>query len=145
VLRAVLDASVLVSAFLRPDGPSGKILHHFLAKESFALILTADILAELARALRYPRVKKHLPLSDEEIELRVASLGVLAEVVSGEVQVKVVADDPDDDKYIGAAIEGRAGFLVSGDAHLQKVKQYEGVRFVSPRQFLELLEALPPA
>jgi putative PIN family toxin of toxin-antitoxin system len=145
VLRAVLDANVLVSAFLRPEGPSGKILRSFLVERSFELILTVEILAEVQRALQYSRVKKYLAVTDEEIEVRLASLGVLADVVSGEVKVEVVSDDPDDDKYVGAALQGRAGFVVSGDAHLQKVKEYQGIRFVSPREFLKLLEASQPS
>lgn len=144
MLRAVLDANVLVSAFLRPDGPSGEILRRFLVEKSFELVVTAEILAELERALRYPRVKKYLALSDDEVEARVASLGVLADLVSGDVKVEVVREDPDDDKYLGAAVEGRAGFVVSGDVHLQQVKEYQGVRVLSPREFLGVLEALPP-
>ena len=43
--------------------------------------------------------------------------------------------DPDDDKYIAAAIEGRAGFVVAGDSDLLEVKVYDGIRIVSPRVF----------
>jgi hypothetical protein len=47
--------------------------------------------------------------------------------------------DPDDDKYIAAAIEGRARFLVAGDSDLLDLKEYDGIRIVSPRVFLDLL------
>ncbi len=35
-----------------------------------------------------------------------------------------------------AAIEGRAGFVVAGDSDLLDLKEYEGIRIVSPRAFL---------
>ncbi len=44
-----------------------------------------------------------------------------------------------DDKYIAAAIEGRASFVVSGDPELLDIKEHQGVRIVNPRAFLELL------
>jgi predicted nucleic acid-binding protein len=50
-----------------------------------------------------------------------------------------VCADPDDDKYVAAAIEGRAAFVVTGDRQFLSVAEYYGVRFVSPRTFLDLL------
>jgi predicted nucleic acid-binding protein len=49
--------------------------------------------------------------------------------------------DRDDDKYIAAAIEGRAGFVVAADSDLLDLKEYDGIRIVNPRAFLELLIA----
>jgi len=46
-----------------------------------------------------------------------------------------------DDKYIAAAIEGRARFVVAGDSALLDLKEHEGIRIVSPRVFLGLLVA----
>jgi predicted nucleic acid-binding protein len=64
---------------------------------------------------------------------------VLAELVAGAAQVSGVSKDPDDDKYLAAAVEGRAAFLVTGDPHLLAIRQYAGVRIVSPRAFLDFL------
>jgi hypothetical protein len=144
-VRAVLDANVVVSAFLRPEGPSGRILRHFVEKKTYELILSEEILAEIRRSLQYPRVRKYLKLTAEETEVRLASLGVLGDIVPGELKVRAVPDDLDDDKYVAAALEGRADFIVSGDHHLRDLKEHQGIRIVSPREFMEVLEALPPA
>ena len=56
---------------------------------------------------------------------------MLAELVTDH---GAVSKDADDDKYIAAAIEGRASFVVSGD-----IKEHQGVRIVNPRAFLDLL------
>jgi uncharacterized protein len=77
--------------------------------------------------------------SRTEPELWFEDILVLAEVIPGEYQVVGISTDPDDDKYIAAAIEGRAAFVVSGDPDLLSVEEHEGVRFVTPRQFLDLL------
>lgn len=145
MLRAVLDANVFVSAFLQPKGPSGRILRHFLERNSFELVLSESILVEVRGTMRYPRVRRRLSLSDHEIEARMASIGLLADLVPGEVKVHAVKEDPDDDKYVEAALEGRAGFVVSGDRHLLKLQEYQDVRILSPRKFLDLIEATPAA
>jgi putative PIN family toxin of toxin-antitoxin system len=139
MLRAVLDANVLASAFLQPRGPSGKILTLLVREAAFELVLSLPILDELKRILRYPRVQKHLHTPAAEIEAHLAALAVLSDVVEPSVPIRIVSEDPDDDRYVEAALEGRAEYLVSGDRHLLDLREYQSVRMVTPRAFLELL------
>lgn len=140
MLRAVLDANVLVSALIRPKGPPGQILVRLLRDRAFTLVTSAAILTEIRRSLAYPRVRKHLIASDEDLDLWVASLGLVGEPIEGRLRITAVVGDSEDDKYIAAALEGRAQFIVTGDAHLLALKTYEGVRMVTPRVFLGLLK-----
>ena len=140
MLRAIFDANVLASAFIRPQGPSGQILSGFVEKRTFELVLSTSILAEFKRVLFYPRLRKELDWTDEEIEARVAAIGLLVDLAEGDLAVDAVNDDPDDNKYIAAALLGRAGYVVSGDHHLLDIGEYQGVRILKPRQFFELLE-----
>ena len=67
---------------------------------------------------------------------------MLSHLVGGEHRLPGgVSRDPDDDKYIAAAIEGRAPWAVAGDSDLLDVKEHAGIRLVSPRTFLDLLIA----
>jgi len=140
VLRAVLDANVLVSALIRPKGPPGQVVVRLLRDRAFTLVTSAAILTEVRRSLAYPRVRKHLIASDDDLDLWVASLALVGEPVEGRLRIAAVAEDPEDDKYIAAALEGRAQFIVTGDTHLLALKTYEGVRMVTPRVFLGLLK-----
>jgi putative PIN family toxin of toxin-antitoxin system len=138
VLRAVLDANVYVSAYVRPEGTPGQVIERFLRYAAFELVLSTETAAEVLHSLAYPKVLK-AARSRTEPELWFEDILVLAEVIPGEYQVTGISTDPDDDKYIAAAIEGRAAFVVSGDPDLLNVEEHEGVRFVTPRQFLDLL------
>ena len=138
MLRAVLDANVFVSAAIHPGGPPGRIIERFLRTTAFTLVLSPGIVAEVLRALAYPKVRRYLR-RDLDATLWFEDLVVLAEFVPGAAQVSDVSEDPDDDKYLAAAVEGRATFVVTGDPHLLAVRQYEGVRVVNPRAFLDLL------
>lgn len=52
---------------------------------------------------------------------------------------KAVCSDPDDDKFLEAAIAANADYVVSGDTALLKLKNYQQIQIVRPAQFLKLL------
>lgn len=139
-MRAVLDANVVVSGLIRPQGPPGQILARLLRDAAFELVASPAILGELRRSLRYPKVRKYLRLPQEELDLWVDALGAVAVVVDGKVYRRVVITDPADDIYIAAATDGLAGYIVSGDRHLLDLEEYGGIGIVTPRTFLGLLE-----
>ena len=138
MLRAVLDANIYVSAAVRGDGPPGQIIERFLGDAAFEIVVSQAIVDEVLRALAYPKVRKYIRRGLDP-ELWFEDIVVLAQFVAGEYEVAGVSDDPDDDKYIAAAVEGRAAFVVTGDPDLLALKEHEGIRIVSPRAFLDLL------
>jgi uncharacterized protein len=140
VVRAVLDANVFVSAVIHPDGPPGRIIEQFLLTDAFTLVLSDAIVDEVMRALAYPKVRRYVRRGLDPA-LWMEDLVLLADFVLDTVQVTGVSKDPDDDKYLAAAIAGRASLVVTGDPHLLTVGEYEGVRIVTPRAFLDLLSA----
>ena len=139
MFRAVLDANVIISALIQPKGPSGRILTSLLQRNSFELVVSPTILAEVRRSFSYPKVRKYIKISDEDIDLWVASIELIAQPVQGKLRIHAVAADPDDNKYIEAAVEGLAQFVVTGDKHLLSLKSYENIRIVTPRVFVDLL------
>ena len=138
--RAVLDANVYVSAVLNPDGPPGHIIQHFLNDAAFEIVLSSAIVEEVLRALGYSKVRKFIR-ADIEPELWFEDIVVLADMVAGEFGISGVCEDAEDDKYLAAALEGRAAFVVTGDQDFLALKEYESVRIVTPRAFLDLLGA----
>lgn len=137
MLRAVLDANVFVSAYVRPEGPPGQIVERFLREDAFELVLSEKTAAEVLKALAYPKILKAARTTTGP-DLWFEDIVLLAEFVADQ-PIDPVSDDPDDDKYIAAAIEGRASFVVSGDPDLLDIKEHAGVRIVGPRALLDLL------
>jgi putative PIN family toxin of toxin-antitoxin system len=97
-------------------------------------------LEELRRSLRYPKVRRYISASEDELEAWVEALALIADVVPGELVVNMVTMDPDDNIYIAAAMEGMADTIVSGDKHLLDAEKTEGIKIVTPRQFLQMLD-----
>lgn len=139
MLRAVLDANIIISALIQPKGASGRILTSLLEASAFELIISPAILTELRRSLSYPKVRRYIKASDEDLDLWVASIELIAQPVDGTIRIHAVAEDPDNDKYIEAAVEGLAQFVVTGDKHLLSLKSYENIHIVTPRVFVALL------
>jgi putative PIN family toxin of toxin-antitoxin system len=138
--RAVLDSSVLFSAFLTPAGTPATLLAE-ARRGAFSLCLSFEILDETARALLRPRVVARYGYTAERVARYRARLAELAEMVWDLPALQAVPLDPKDDMVVATAVKAQADYLVTGDRrHLIVLGEYEGIRIVTPRQFLDLLE-----
>ena len=52
----------------------------------------------------------------------------------------MIKEDPDDNKFIEAAIDGEADLIVSQDGHLLNLKEHRGIRIVNPDEAIKLLK-----
>ena len=137
-MKAVLDTNSLVSALLIPPGPSGQIVLRWYARE-FELIVSLDTLTELDDVLRRRHIRKKYPISESDIESYLNYLRNFAEVAPGLLALDAISDDPKDNHVLAAAIEMNCEYIISGDRHLLDLHEYQGVKIVSPREFLTLL------
>jgi predicted nucleic acid-binding protein len=60
----------------------------------------------------------------------------VATVVEPKIALRVIKADPDDDRILECALAGDADLIVSGDHHLTKLKDFEGIGIVRPVDFL---------
>ena len=134
----MLDANVYVSAIIRPEGPPGRVIDRFLRDSAFEIVLSPAIVEETLRALTYAKVRRYLR-GTVDAALWFEDIVLLAEFVTGDYQISAASSDPDDDKYLAAALEGRATLVVTGDPDLLALEEYQGVRIVNPRAFLTVL------
>lgn len=138
-MRAVLDVNVLISALLSPGGTPARILNAWRLGH-FDLIVSAQLLAELDRALAYPKLRRHVS-PDEAVELLdLLSRDAIVESDPAEPH-QVRSSDPGDDYLITLAAASDA-LLISGDDHLLSLSTELPVR--SPAQFMDLLAAQDP-
>jgi putative PIN family toxin of toxin-antitoxin system len=135
-LRAVLDTSVLVAAFLHPAGVNGRVLA--LAGERYELCLSKAILAEVRKVLSYPRLRRY-GYSEEEVEEFLWALREAAVLVRRWPRIQVVREDPADDQVLACALAAKAHYIVSKDEHLQKLREYQGIRILPTEAFLTLI------
>jgi putative PIN family toxin of toxin-antitoxin system len=144
--RAVLDTNVLVSGLVAEHGPPRQILDAWL-EGRYILVTSLYLIEELIHVLSYPRIAERIRLDDAELAAILAALLFKAEVVPGQLRLPGVTRDPKDDAVVACAVvacakEGEADVIVSGDQDLLVLDEYEGIRVVTPRRFVEILASL---
>ena len=130
-MKIVLDTNVLVSGIFF-TGPPYRILDAW-RRGTVQIVLSGEILDE------YNRVLDELSSKFEGIDVHpvLELLLKASEIVEGEALARPVFDDPDDDKFIAAALSGGVDIIISGDKHLLKISGYSGITVFRPRAFVE--------
>src|SRR5690242_11530768 len=95
-----LDASILVRATKRSNGPARRAVNALAADADHVIALSHFILGEVSRVLRYPRMQALYRLSSEEIEDHVRLLQSVSRIVEPASGLPVVLSDPDDDPVL---------------------------------------------
>ena len=52
-------------------------------------------------------------------------------------KINIIKNDPDDDKFIECAMALKAKAVITGDREVLAMKEYMGIRILTPQQFLE--------
>jgi uncharacterized protein len=133
-LRVVLDSNVVISGFLFGGLPA-RILGH-AAKGSVQCFMSLPILDEIRDVLQRPK----FGLSSEQALAIVGELHDLCRIVTPTTRVRVVAADPDDDMVLECAVAAEVNLIVSGDSHLLAMQQWNGIRILSPAEFIQQIE-----
>jgi len=128
MIRVVADTNIFVSAIMF-GGLPGAFLDLAL-RGSFSLIVSIPILDELDEKLRL----KFQVSADDSSAIR-AKLEAIADMVTPPENLAIIVDDPDDDRVLECAIEGRADFIVSGDRHLLRLASFKSIPILTVRQF----------
>lgn len=130
--KVVFDTNIFVSGHFW-KGPPYRCL---LAVEARLanLVVSEPILSELREKLTD---KFGIPAA--EVAAVVDRLRTYAETVPVLGRSGWVAQDPDDDKFIDAALSGGAAVIKSGDRHLLALGKVEEIEFLTARQFLDRL------
>src|SRR5713101_2022402 len=137
---AVLDSTILVSAFLAQRGVSNELLRH--AREgAFLLFLSEEILDEAQGVLldeeRRHRQRYHYP--NEEAISFIEGLRVFAHLVTDLPQVTAVIRDPNDDMVVATAQRAQVAYIVTRDKDLLSLHHYEGITMITPEAFIAIV------
>jgi putative PIN family toxin of toxin-antitoxin system len=136
MLKVVLDANLFISSVICSQGQPAKILD-LVRSNKIQLIISDEILSEIKKVLFYPRIKKRHKKNAAQIEEFIESISGFAELINPKIKLTVIKDDPDDNKYIECSITGKADYIISGDHHLKDLKSYQGIKILSPAEFLK--------
>lgn len=133
-MRIVLDTNVLPSGLMVPGSGPARLVAA-VRDGRLELALSEPLLAELEATLRYPRVRRRVSLTDEEIERLVTLFTLTSHWVSELARDIAVPGDRADDMVLATFVASGAEVLVTGDrALLALADQYP---IMSPAGFIE--------
>ena len=129
--RVVLDTNVLISGLLSTTSTAARVVEKAVAKAQ--LVATMETLRELIEKLHSPKFDRYVRRERRDALLeRVASLVEIIEVL----QSIRASRDPKDDKFLEAAVNGRADAIVTGDKDLLDLNPFRGIAIVTPSAYL---------
>lgn len=139
-MKIVPDANIYVSSLVSQYGNPRRIIDLWLEKR-YEVLISQPILEEIERVLRYPRIVKRHGLGEEDITQFVKMLAEQASCVEPLETLQIVTEDESDNRYLECALAGGADYLVSGDEHLLRIENFQGIFILNPTAFLILLNA----
>ena len=131
-MKVVVDTNVIVAGLVAEGLCRDIIKRRLLACNLFT---SRPLLDELAQKMR------------DKFGIDPADLPLLAvyEATATVVKTKPLSQsacrDPDDDEVLATALAAKAEIILTGDKDLLTLKEFQGIKILSPRQFIECMDA----
>ena len=134
-MRVVIDTNIFVSSFL---GGRPRRVIDLWKRGKIILGLSKDILEEYVDVLQ----RLGLGTEDELVELlALFKKGIHLVFTAKTPSLAIVKDDPSDNKFIECAVKLEAECIITGDKALKAVGDYQGIKILSPHEFLKTFPA----
>jgi len=131
--KVVIDTHVFVSG-LTFKGKPREVLD-LIWRGDIEACISSFIFKELEETL-----KKNFSWDRDQIKNTIEKIKAKTFLIQPKNKVSVIKENDDDNRILECAIEGRVQFLISGDRkHLLPLEEYQGIKILSPAEFLKLL------
>jgi putative PIN family toxin of toxin-antitoxin system len=132
-MRAVVDTNIFLAGLLNAEGGAANIIHAFRDGE-FELVVTREVFNEYVHVVHLFDNAIPAALSEELLELIFEKALKIKPAAGGGLST-----DPDDEKFVSAALAEQAAFLVTKNKkHFPK--GHSSLKIVSVKEFLREIE-----
>ena len=133
-IRIVADTNIFISGIFWEGNFSSQVIDLWKGGK-IELVSSLPIVEEIVRNLRGFKIE----MDEENVKEWEQIILENAILVEPSEKLDIVKEDPDDNKFLEAAIVGNAEFIVTQDKHLLKLKGFQRIKIVTPKEFLEIL------
>ena len=134
--KIVVDTNIFVSGLLNPlSGKPAKLIDFLpLRHKRYQLLVSKKIFKEYEDVInRFDRI------SSSKRKMLLAKIRAHSNWIKPQKTFTVIKEDPDDNKFLECAVAGKADFIVSGDKHLLKLKEFHDIKIITIDKCLTLL------
>lgn len=130
--RVVCDTNIFISALIFPGESPDEVVN--LARMGQINLYTSPfILNEFERVL-----KEKFGHSESEAKERSQRITNISAIVDPFEKLSVIKEDESDNRILECAVIAKVDFIISGDRHLQALKEFGSIKIVSASEFLKL-------
>ncbi|MCA0244222.1 MAG: putative toxin-antitoxin system toxin component, PIN family [Proteobacteria bacterium] len=134
-MRLVLDTNTALSGLLW-GGTPGRVIDAAEAQR-IELASSAALLAELQGVLSREKFAKQLAKRGLTVADVFDGYAAMVTLILPAVIAPTITRDPADDQVLAAALAAQADLIVSGDAHLLDLKNFQGIEIITAAAALE--------
>src|SRR3989338_7429223 len=121
-MSVTADTNFLISATQWDNRVAFKLLKK-LIEHNIKIFTTKEILDEFSEVLQ-----KDFKYTKDEMPKILENVLSFANIIEPQEKIKIVKDDPDDDKIIECAIALNSEYIITYDQHLLKIKEYRSIK-----------------
>jgi putative PIN family toxin of toxin-antitoxin system len=130
-VRVVLDTNIYISAIL--FGGNCEEILRLGVLGVFDILISREIIEELISILR-----NKFGWTNEQVKEVEAYIRNITTKVTPTESLSIIRKDSSDNKIIECAVSGNAHCIVTGDQHILNMKEFRGIRVLTPAEFLKL-------
>ena len=132
-MKIVIDTNIFVSSFLWKGNPR-KIIDRVTSRID-RLYITDEILFEIKKVM----LRKKFNLNEHIVDNYINTIKYFSIKIFPENIIESISRDKDDDKFLKCGIEGNVDYIITGDLHLLELKNYENIKIMKPKDYLEIV------
>ena len=132
-IRIVADTNIFISGIFWVGNFSSQVIELW-RRGKIELVTSLPIVEEIVRNLRGFKIRMNEE-SVKEWEQIILENAILVEPLE---KIEAIKDDPTDNKFLEASIAGNAEYIITRDRHLLKLKEHNGIKIMTPEEFLKI-------
>lgn len=131
MIKIVLDTNVIISGLGWGGNP--KKIVNFWKTGKIILCISAKVLNEYIEVLE----RNIIPANDYKWFILLIEEKKNIKIVKPKEHFDIVKEDPDDNIFLDCGVAGNVKYIITGDDHLLNLKEFKGIKILSPSKFLE--------
>ena len=129
-MKIVADTNIFISSFFWGGTPR-KVMERIIDGKD-KLFVCKEILQEAASVMARPKFN----VSREYIIRFINSIEEIANYVTITGIVKQICRDSEDDKILECALLANADYIITGDADLLILKEFQGIKIITANEYI---------
>lgn len=136
-IKVVLDTNILISAFLFQK-QLGTFLD-LIENETIIPFFIESTFLEFQTVLKYKKFESAFSKTSLLYQDIVSAIENKSKIIPDPDIIPNVISDIADNYILACALGGKVDFVVSGDNHLLKLKNFKNIPIITPKEFLEII------